>query len=136
MGIAMALNYANLLTGNFEQDLLRNCSQKTGLSFLVWFRFIDGIFFIWTGNKDLLNHFISLTQNYGKSKNMKSKIKLKINLFTNEIHFLDVIVSLKHGKLRTTLFTKPTDSQFYLHTSSSHLSNVLKSIPKGQFIRL
>ena len=136
MGIAMALNYANLLTGNFEQDLLRNCSQKTGLSLLVWFRFIDGIFFIWTGNKDLLNHFISLTQNYGKSKNMKSKIKLKINLFTNEIHFLDVIISLKHGKLRTTLFTKPTDSQFYLHTSSSHLSNVLKSIPKGQFIRL
>ena len=136
MGIAIALNYANLLTGNFEQDLLRNCSQKTELSLLVWFRFIDGIFFIWTGNKDFLNHFISLAQNYSKSKNMKSKIKLKINLFTNEIHFLDVIVSLKHGKLRTTLFTKPTDSQFYLHTLSSHLSNVLKSIPKRQFIRL
>ena len=49
---------------------------------------------------------------------MKSKIKFEIHLSTNEVHFLDVTISLKHGKLRTTLFTKPTDSQFYLNTSS------------------
>ena len=67
---------------------------------------------------------------------MKSKIKFEIHLSTNEVHFLDMIVYLEHGKLRTTLFTKPTDSQFYLNTSSCHPSYVLKNIPKGQFIRL
>ena len=41
-------------------------------------------------NKDSLDHFISFTQNYIKSKNMKSKIKLKIHLSTNEVQFLDV----------------------------------------------
>ena len=65
---------------------------------------------------------------------MKSKIKLEIHLSANEVHFLYVIVSLKHGKLRTTLFTKPIDSQFYLNTSSCHLSHDLKHIPKGLFI--
>ena len=114
----IAPHYANLFMDNFEQNLLRNYSQKTGLSPLVRFRFIDDIFFIWTGNKGSLDHFISFTQNYNKSKNMKSKIKFKIHLSTKEVHFLDVKVSLNHGKLRATLFTKPTDSYFYLSNSS------------------
>ena len=62
MGTPMAPNYANLFMDNFEKNLLRDYSQKTGLSPLVWFRFIDDIFFIWTGNKDSLDHFISFTQ--------------------------------------------------------------------------
>ena len=132
----MATNYANLFMDSFEQNLLGDYSQKTGLSLLVWFRFIDDIFFIWTGNEDSLHHFIFFTHNYSKAKNMKSKIKFEIHLSTNEVHFLDVTVYLKHGKLRTTLFTKPTDSHFYLNTSSCHPSYVLKNIPKGQFIRL
>ena len=114
MRTQMAPHYANLFMDNFEQNLLRNYSQKTGSSPLVRFRFIDDIFFIWTGNKDSLDHFISFTQNYSKSKNMKSKIKSEIHLSTNEIYFLVVRISLKYGKLRTTLFTKPTDSQFIL----------------------
>ena len=68
--------------------------------------------------------------------NMKSKIKFEIHLSSNEVHFLDVTISLKHGKLRATLFTKPTDFHFYLNTTSCHPSHVLKNIPKGQFIRL
>ena len=131
MRTQMAPHYANLFMDNFEQNLLRNYSQKTGLSPLVRFRFIDNIFFIWTGNKDSLDHFISFTQNWSKSKNMKSKIKFEIHLSTNEVQFLDVTISLKHGKLRTTLFTKPADSHFRLNTSSCHPSHVLKNIPKG-----
>ena len=136
MRTSMVPNYANLFMDTFEQNLLRDYSQKTGLSPLVWFRFIDDIYFKWTSNKDSLDHFISFTQYYSKSKNMKSKTKFEINLSTNEVHFLDVTVSLKHGKLRKILFTKLTDSQFYINTSSCHPSHVLKNIPKGQFIRL
>ena len=67
---------------------------------------------------------------------MKSKIKFEIHLSTNEVHFLDVTISLKHGQLRRTLFTKHTDFHFYLNTSSCHPSHVPENIPKGQFIRL
>ena len=52
MGTPMAPNYANLFMNTFEQNLLRDYFQKTGLTPMVWFRFIDDIFFIWTGNKD------------------------------------------------------------------------------------
>ena len=67
---------------------------------------------------------------------MKAKIKFEIHLSINKVLFLDVTVFLKHGKLRTTLFTKPRDFHFYLNTSSCHVSDVLKNIPKRQFIRL
>ena len=96
----MAPHYANLFMDNFEQNLLRNYSQKTGSSPLVRFRFIDDIFFIWTGNKDSLDHFISFTQNYSKSKNMKSKIKFEIHLSTNKVHFLDVTIFFKTWKIK------------------------------------
>ena len=59
MGTPMAQNYATLFMDNFEQNLLQNYFQKTGLLPLVWFLFIDNIFF----NKELLDHFISFTQN-------------------------------------------------------------------------
>ena len=132
----MAPNYANLFIDNFEQNLQRDYSQKTGLSPLVWFRFSEDIFFIWTSNKDSFDHFIYFTQNYSKSKNMKSEIKSEIHLSIYEIHFLDVTVCLKHGKLRTTLFTYRTHSYFHLNISSCHPSHVLKNMLKEQFTRL
>ena len=132
----MTPNYANIFVDNFEVNVLRDYFQKRELSPLVWFRFIDDIFFIWIGNKDSLDQFISIAQNYSKSKNMKSKIKFEIHISTNEVHFLDVTVSLKDGKLRITLFTKYTDSHFYLNTSSCHPSHALRNTAKGQFIRL
>ena len=116
----MAPNYANSIMDNFEQNLLHDYFQKEELSPLVKFYFVEDLFSIWTGNKDSLDHFISFTQNYSKSKNMKSEIKFEIHLSTNEVYFFDVTVSLKHGKLSTTFFTKPADSNFYLNTSSCH----------------
>ena len=62
---------------------------------------------------------------------MKSKIKFEIPLSTNEVHFLDVTISLNHGKLRKALFTKSTDSHFYLNTSSCHPSHVVQIYQKN-----
>ena len=45
---------------------------------------------------------------------MKSKIKFEVHVSTSKVQYLDVTVSLKHGKLRTTLFIKPIDSHFHL----------------------
>ena len=66
----MLPNYSNLFMDNFEQNLLHDYSQKTGLSPLVWFRLIDD-------NKESLDHFIFFTKNYSKVKNMKSKSNSK-----------------------------------------------------------
>ena len=61
---------------------------------------------------------------------MKSEIIFEIHLSTNEVHFHDVTVSLKHEKLRGTFFTKLADSHFYLNTSYFHPSHDLKIYQK------
>ena len=67
---------------------------------------------------------------------MKSKIKFDINQSTKSVQFLDVEVSLQHGKIVTTVYSKPTDSHVYLDVTSCHPLHVIKNIPKGQFQRL
>ena len=51
MGTAAAPNYANLFMDRFETKALSNWPLKP----LIWLRFIDEIFMIWTHGEDNLN---------------------------------------------------------------------------------
>ena len=55
MGTRMALSYANLFMGRFEQHAIANALHKL----IIWWRFIDDIFLIWTEGEEHLKHFIS-----------------------------------------------------------------------------
>ena len=136
MGTPMAPNYANLFMDKFENDLIREYTSKTGHRPLVWFRYIDDVFFVWTHGSESLNDFIQFCQSFSKEKKMKSSIKFETNISPDEVDFLDVKVRLKDGCITTTLYTKPTDAFLYLNTSSNHPKHVKTNIPKGQFIRV
>ena len=53
MGTALAPNYANIFMDKFETKALENYSLKP----LLWKRFIDDIFMVWSHGEDQLNHF-------------------------------------------------------------------------------
>ena len=136
MGSPMAPNYANLFTIEFEQNLMDDYHKKTGKRPLIWWRYIDDIFCIWTDGEESLNDFIAFIQNYSQQKKMRSKIKFTVHQSSAEVNFLDVTVRMNEGKLSTTVYSKPTDSHLYLNTNSNHPSHVVKNIPKSQFMRL
>ncbi len=136
MGTPMAPNYANLFMDKFESDVLQSFREKTGLGPLVWFRYIDDIFFIWTHGEDSLEEFIEHNQNFSTNHKMKSDIGFTVNKSRNKVEFLDVRVTFENGILKTNLYSKPTDAFLYLNTTSSHPKHVIKNIPKGQFIRI
>ena len=136
MGTPMAPNYANLFMDKFERGILDDYYAKTGLKPLIWIRYIDDIFFIWTHGADTLQDFINFTQSYSTKKQMKSKIKFEINQSTERVHFLDVTIMLVDGAIATTVYSKPTDSHLYLNVHSCHPEHVIKNIPKSQFLRL
>ena len=136
MGTPMAPNYANLFMDRFENDVLHSFREKTGFAPLVWFRYIDDIFFIWTHGEDSLEEFIQHNQNFSSSQKMKSDIRFEVNKSTSQVEFLDVKVILNDGSLKTDLYTKPTDAFLYLNKTSDHPSHVTRNIPKGQFIRI
>ena len=125
----MAPNYANLFMDKFENDLIHEYAAKTGHRPLVWFRYIDDVFFIWTHGSESLNDFIQFCQSFSKEKKMKSSIKFETNISEDEVDFLDVKVRLKDGCISTTLYSKPTDAHLYLNMSSNHPKHVKTNIP-------
>jgi hypothetical protein len=126
MGTCMAPSYANIFMGWLEEKFLATVLFKP----LLWLRYIDDIFLIWTHGKDRLIEFIAAANSFHPT------IKFSSDFSHSQIPFLDVMVSLKNGLLETDLYSKPTDTFNYLHWSSCHPSHTKKSIPYGLAFRL
>ena len=136
MGTPMAPNYANLFMDKFENNVIDSFRDKTGLVPLVWFRYIDDIFFLWTHGSEKLDEFVEHANKFSENNKMSSNIKFEVNISTTMVNFLDVSVTLEDGILKTNLYSKPTDAFLYLNKSSNHPKHVIDNIPKGQFIRI
>jgi hypothetical protein len=86
-------------------------------------RFIDDIVY---GNYTALN-----TKDFEKHFEY-----LKLNI--DKIAFLDLLISFDYitNKFGTDLYIKPTNTYYYLLTSSNHPKHIFKNIPKSLFIRI
>ena len=94
---------------------------------LVWMRFIDGIFFIWTHGEDRLKLFMD------HLNSSHDTIKFTSEHSAESISFLDVTVKVGEGGVLTTdLFCKPTDTHQFLHKKSCHPWHTKKAIPYSQ----
>ena len=74
MGTPMAVNYANLFMGKFEESLLNEYEKETGLQPAMWLRFIDDVFIVWKGEEETFKHFISFCDSFASKHNYKSNI--------------------------------------------------------------
>ena len=119
----MAQNYANLFFDKFENEMLDENEKET-------MRYIDEIFFIWHHDEKSLKHFINFCDNFSKSRKMKSNIKFETNMSSESVNFLDVQVSTKENKIKTSLYSKLTDSHLYLNTK------IMPSTPRYEKIYL
>ena len=87
---------------------------------LVWFRYIDDIFFIWREEK--LKKFLEDFHSFSHD------IKFLCEFDKESVSFLDRKVISSNGKLMTSLYSKPTDCHQYLHYKSSHPEYTKRSI--------
>jgi hypothetical protein len=126
MGTKMAPSMACLFMGVLESQLLSS-SRKAPL---MWTRYIDDIFFIWTHGTEELALFVEMCNNYHHSIKFTSESSAK------EVPFLDVMVSISGGTLHTDLYSKPTDSHQFLHWTSCHPKHTKRSLPYGLAFRL
>ena len=127
MGTALAPNYANLFMDRFETKALKGYPLKP----LVWKRFIDDIFCIWTHGKESLKDFIKYLNS------IHPTIKFTHECSEDHIDFLDTTVKFNNDReLITTLYNKPTDTHLYLEYTSAHPHTVMEKGPYGQYLRL
>lgn len=112
-------------------------------------RFIDDLFLIWIGPLQPLLAFLDEINNlhptikftYAMTCPFTCDIPSDINhdcfcFSSKSIPFLDTLVTLKDGKIRTDLFRKETNRCQYLLPSSCHPSHICKNIPYSLCYRL
>ena len=109
-----------------EEMFLETQSKKS----LIWLRYIDDIFFIWTHGEQELERFLKDLNNFTPNLSFTHEAS------KNCIPFLDLKVKLIDGKLETDLYMKPTDRHQYLHYLSSHPEHTKRSIVYSQTLRV
>lgn len=127
MGTKMAPNYAIVFMDYLETRFLSTCKNIP----LVWWRYIDDIFFIWQhGTKDLEDFMQALNSHH-------PTIKFTSETSETEVNFLDTTIYLEpDGNLGSKLYNKPTNAFLYLHYRSCHPGHQKRSIPFSQALRI
>ena len=127
MGTKCAPTYASLFMGRFEES---HIIPRIKDSILIYNRYIDDIFFIWKGSEsDLLKFFKEINE-------VHPTIKFDHEYSREKINFLDAAVSVLGNRLRTSVYTKPTDRKAYLHARSYHPKSTKEAIAYSQAARL
>ena len=124
MGTKAAPAYANLFMAKLEEEFLSSRTLKP----LVWKRFIDDIFIIWTHGEQNLNHFL-------EDLNTSSSVSFTWHYSTEKSTFLDIDITHKNDSFTTSIHVKPTNKQIYLHHNSCHPPHTFKAIPRSLSIR-
>ena len=126
IGTKFAPPYACIYMDRVEQDFL----ETQELQPLLWLRYIDDIFFIWTHGKEELKKFME------KFNNFTPNLRFTYESSEKSISFLDLIITVSEQKLKTTLHIKSTDRHQYLHYASSHPEHTKRSVVFSQTLRI
>ena len=129
MGIRMAPSFANIFLYYLEENFLS--TPPNDLKPLIWKRYIDDIFMIWPHGTDSLHEFIDYMNDFHPT------IKFQFSFSSKEVHFLDTTIYVtEEGELKSSLYTKPTDSSLLLHYTSHHPFNCKSGVIYSQALRL
>lgn len=130
MGKTYAPGLADIYLEQFDEDARTGYHIKP----LLFYRFLDDIFFVWTGSMAELKEY----ENYLNS--LIEGIKITLCVSDISVDFLDTTV-FKHEEnestavLHTKVFFKPTDTHQLLEKSSFHPRHVAKGVLKSQVLR-
>ena len=126
IGTKFAPPYACIFMDQIETKFLRIQSHQP----MIWFKYIDDIFFVWTHGEEKLEEFMADFNAFNPN------IQFTYESSKKSIAFLDLDVALYNGRLESTVHVKPTDRYQYFHYSSSHPEHTKRSIVFSQTLRV
>lgn len=132
-GTAMGKTYAPGLADIYLEEFDERATNDYHIKPLLFYRYLDDIFFVWTGSKEQLLDF---------ERFLNSLIDgITVTLCSSEmsVDFLDTTV-YKYGNndtdiLHTKVFFKTTDTHQLLEKSSFHPRHVARGVLKSQILR-
>ena len=129
MGTPAACTYATIAFGILERHsiLPRFCK-----SLPFYKRFIDDVFGIWiptTTNDE------AEWKAFQQAMNQFGKLRWVVSTRETTANFLDLTITLQHGKFITSTFQKPMNLHLYIPSLSAHPESCLKGLVVGNFLR-
>ena len=122
--------YACLAMGEFENIAFESNNQLLDL-IVFWKRFIDDVLGLFRGNEKEFEGLVDWLNSI-----MRGVVKFKSNFSSDQVEFLDLIISIEKGKLKTNLFIKPSNLQIYLDFMSNHPTHCKVGLVYGQALRI
>ena len=130
MGCAMGKRFAPALANIYLLDFDNKAQNDFKIKPILYFRFLDDIFFLWPCDS------ISLLLEYEMFLNsLIPDIRIKLEYNNNEIPFLDTLIYKQDNTLQTRTYFKPTDTHQLLHSTSFHAKHTFNGLLKSQLIR-
>lgn len=135
-GTAMGKAYAPSLADEYLEDFDEWARTGFRINPLLYFRYLDDVFFVWIGTVEELKEFETFLNG------LIPGISITFNYSTSSVDFLDTtIYTSPHPStpglltLQTKVFFKPTDTHQLLHPASFHPRHTFMGVLKSQFLR-
>ena len=136
-GTAMGKTYAPGLADIYLEEFDHVATTGYQVIPLFFFRFIDDIFFIWTGTLDQLREYETFLNN------IIPGITVTLNVSPTSVNFLDTTVYKTNPEvtnpneviLLTKVYFKETDTHQLLHKDSFHPLHTARGVLKSQVLR-
>ncbi|CAJ0921678.1 unnamed protein product [Ranitomeya imitator] len=130
MGSNVAPPFANIFMDFYETSYVY-CHPLFSSNVIFWRRFIDDVFFIWTGDAEALRGF------HADLNSSTPNITFSLQYSDQSINFLDTLVIIRSGGIvETDLNVKSTDRNSLLSYTGNHPRHVKKALPKSQHDRI
>ena len=116
--------------GEFEETVFNSNNELLEL-LIFWKRFIDDIIALFKGTEDQFKQLVDWLNSI-----MVGIVKFKANFSSDKVEFLDLLISIEEGKLKTNLYIKPSNLQIYLDFGSNHPQHCKVGLVYGQALRI
>ena len=131
MGTPPAPPYATIYYGLHESNFL----PKQRPQVILYKRFIDDVFGIWLPHPDPQKNE-RLWNDFTKTMNNYPGLTWEFNPPSDTVDFMDLTITIKNGKISTSLFEKPLNLHLYIPPHSAHPPGLLPGIVHSTLFRI
>ena len=129
-GLKLAPPYACLGMGQFEKIAFGSNQSLLDL-ILLWKRYIDDVFGLFKGTEEQFQALVDWLNSL-----IPGVVKFKSSISYTQIEFLDLVIKIENGRLKTDLFIKPSNLQLYLNYDSNHPEPCKTGLVYSQALRV
>ena len=126
----MSCSYSDIAMERYDKHAISETIKP-----LVWFRFRDDIFIVWTRSDQELTNFVSIMNNVDPTKKRKFELKKSTH---DGLDFLDLNLKFNNNtcKIEVDVYAKETNSFTYVMPSTCYPNKNINNVPYGVALRL